>query len=262
MDIFTILFYQPIYNFLIFFYRLFGENLGIAIIFMALISRLITLPLVLRQQKMTVKSKEMKEKMDAVKQKHKNNKEKETEELMKLQQEYLPGQIAGCLPFIFQLIVLLNINSAITNLVTKGVSTFNQVAYPFVEKFSDTYAINSNFFGIIDFHKKASDFDFSNPQILAYVLLLALVAITQYFSMRISFNQAQAMQPKKERKPGESEDFNEIVQQSTKQTLALFPILTLLIAYNYSAGLSLYWIAQSTFVIIQTALLQRLKKQN
>jgi len=44
MDIFTALTYQPIYNLLIVFYRLFSDNLALALIAIALISRLITVP--------------------------------------------------------------------------------------------------------------------------------------------------------------------------------------------------------------------------
>ena len=105
MDIFTVLFYQPIFNLMVVLYRLFSENLGLAIILIALISRLVTLPISLRQAKMMTTNKEMQEKLDAVKKKFKNEKEKLQQELAKVQSEYLPAQLAGCLPAILQFIL-------------------------------------------------------------------------------------------------------------------------------------------------------------
>jgi len=75
MDITITLLYQPIFNLMVIFYRFFSENLGVAIILIALISRLITVPIIIRQRKSMIKSREFSEKMKGIKEKHKNNKE-------------------------------------------------------------------------------------------------------------------------------------------------------------------------------------------
>ena len=95
MDIFTVLFHQPIFNLLVVFYRLFGEDLSLALIGLAVFSRLITLPITFRQVRMAEQSQEFNAKVKQVKEKYKNNKDKESKELMKLQQEFLPSQLAG-----------------------------------------------------------------------------------------------------------------------------------------------------------------------
>lgn len=269
MDIFTVLFYQPLFNILVVFYRFFGGDLGLAIIFIALLSRLVTLPITLRQMKMMEVSKDLNAKMKAVKEKHKNDKELQNKELMKLQSEYLPAQLSGCLPLIIQFILLINIYHVISDLIIKGVVSFNAVAYSFVPQFDPNFSLNFSFLKIINLNVKANEFQFSNPSIIPYVVLIILVGISQYYSMKISMNQTAARnavpekqekeKKKKDSKEKPAEDFSEIMVQTNKQMMLLFPFMTMLIGFSFPAGLSLYWIVQSGFVIIQQFFVTKLK---
>ncbi len=265
MDIFTVLFYQPIFNLMVVLYRLFSENLGLAIILIALISRLVTLPISLRQAKMMTTNKEMQEKLDAVKKKFKNEKEKLQQELAKVQSEYLPAQLAGCLPAILQFILFINIYNVINNLIKTGAESFNIVAYPFIEKFAEGYQIHTSFFGIVDLKTAASAIGFENLGILPYIIFIALSAITQYISIKMSMPKNAVSTEKdksRDKKEAPTEDFAAALQQSTKQTMVLFPIMIAFISYSIPIGLSVYWIVQNTFVIIQTLLIQRFQRQS
>src|SRR5690348_2310189 len=103
MDIFTVLLYQPIYNLLVVFYRLFGNDLGLAIIAIALLMRLVLFPLTMRQTKMAETSREFNVKLKELREKYKDDKDKLNTEMAKLQSQYLPGQLNGCLSLILQL---------------------------------------------------------------------------------------------------------------------------------------------------------------
>lgn len=127
--IFEVLFYQPIYNLLMFLYSLTGNNLGIAIIIVALIVKLITIPLTKKQLESGKKMKTFQEKSKHVKEKFKKNKEKMNEELMKLTSEYMPAQLSGCLPLIISIIFLIQVRTVVVNLVNQGYESFNKVAY-------------------------------------------------------------------------------------------------------------------------------------
>lgn len=271
MDITITLLYQPIFNLMVVFYRFFGENLGVAIILVALLSRLITVPIIIRQRRSMIKSREFSEKMKSVKEKHKNNKEQQDKELMALQSEYLPGQLAGCLPIILQLIFFINVYQVTTNLITHGADAFNSLAYPFVGQFAAGYQINYSFLGIFDLVKKPADFANTGLGFVPYLILMILVGLTQYYSMKITMNMGKANNPtadkKDEKKKDQSgnaakEDFGEILQQSTQQTMLLFPVLYTFLSYNFQAGLALYWIVQSGFVIIQQFVTIWLDKRN
>ena len=278
MDITITLLYQPIFNLMVVFYRFFGENLGIAIILIALISRLITVPIIVKQRKSMVKSREFSEKMKGIKEKHKDNKEQQDKELMALQSEYLPGQLAGCLPIVLQLIFFVNIYNVIVNLVTKGPEAFNSLAYPIVGQFASNYQLNYSFLGIFDLGKTPANYSSNGLEFVPYLILMILVGITQFYSMKITMNMSKANNPKADKTKEEkkntkgkkgsnpaSEDFAEIMQQSTQQTMLLFPVLYTFLSYNFQAGLAIYWIVQSGFVIIQqfvTVWLEKRAKAN
>lgn len=268
MNIFEILFYQPIYNLIVVFYHLLSDNLGLAIIAIAIFSRAILIPVTRRQIKMAESSREFNEKSKAIKKKHKNNKEKQTEELLKLQQEYLPAQLGGCLPLIFQLIIFINIYSVIRNLIQEGASGFNEIAYSFVPKF--TGEVNVNFLGdLLDL--KIAPNSAESTHILPYIVLLVLVGITQYTSLKImtgmrNRKKNEALDEKKQKKQknkkdNDPQDFGEIMQRSTQQAMLIFPFLLMFISYGLPAGLSIYLITTSSFVILQQSILYYIQRR-
>lgn len=266
MDLGVILFYQPVFNLLVIFYRLFGGDLALAIITIAFLSRLVTFPLTMRQIKMAESNQDFNDKVKEIRKKYKDDQEKQTQELMKVQSEYLPGQMSGCVGMIFQVIILINIFNVIRNLVADGVSAFNLVAYPFVPLFDQAAEINKNFLGIINLGQSAAGIGFDDIAIvLPYVLLAVAVGVTQFFSARILMGLRKKRTPKtedkakdkknKKKKKKESdvepEDFGEIMQRSTQQTMLIMPVLLFFSAMNFPAALGIYWTVQSGFVIIQ-----------
>lgn len=259
MNIFEILFYQPVYNLLIVFYRAFGENLGLSIIAIGILSRLIMMPLTLKQSKMAESGRAFSEKSKEIKKKFKNDKEKQQQELLKLQQEYLPAQLGGCLPLIFQFIVFINIYNVIRNIISTDGFGFNKFAYSFVEKFSDGYEINTNFLGIFDLHTTPGSV--SGTDLIPYLLLVIGVGIAQYFSVKVLSglrnSDKKEEKKKKEKDKDGPEDFGEIMQRSTKQVMFIMPIFLMFVSFSLPSGLSIYLITTSLFVILQQVVYYR-----
>jgi len=267
MDIFQTLFYIPIINILIFFYRLFSENLGLALILVAIISRAITIPLTNKQIKAAVKNKEFQKKYEILKKKYKKNKEKLTEEATKLQAKYLPSQLGGCLPTIFQIILFLQIYRVLDDILRLDVQAFNDVAYPFLPQFPEGTKINGDFLGgLISLINTPANVVDDFGKFLPYGILLILVVISQYVSTKIlsgfSFNhkdeqQKENREKKKKKRENDEPDFSDIMQATSKQMTFVMPVMIGLISYNVPTGLTLYWTAQSTFVIIQNIFTKR-----
>ncbi|HEX9804454.1 MAG TPA: YidC/Oxa1 family membrane protein insertase, partial [Candidatus Dojkabacteria bacterium] len=264
MQIFEILFYQPIFNILIVLYRLFSENLGLALIGIALLSRLVTIPITNRQIKSAETQREFKEKYDALKAKHKGNKEAFTQEAAKLQAEYLPGQLGGCLPLIFQFIMFINIYNVLRNMLDRGGEAFNEVAYSFIDKFPEGAAINKDFLNVINLgDSPAALGGFKNiGETWPYFILIILVIIAQFFSTKmLSGMQAKKKAQEKSKKPvkknSEEPDFSEIMQSTSKQMIYILPLMIGFFSYNAPAGLTIYWTVQSGFVIIQRLITKR-----
>jgi YidC/Oxa1 family membrane protein insertase len=214
---------------------------------------------------MAESSKEFAAKSKEIKKKYKNQKEKQQEELMKLQAEYLPAQVSGCLPLIFQFVFFINLYRVISNIVKDNGAAFNDLAYSFVPKFESGYHFNLDFFGV-NLGASASQFQFGSYQILPYVILVTLVGLTQFLSMKVMMNLRQKNESKKNntkrnksknKKEKSGEDFSELLEQSTRQTMFLMPALFTFFAFNLPAGLNLYWTVQSTFVIIQQLVLHK-----
>jgi membrane protein insertase Oxa1/YidC/SpoIIIJ len=163
---------------------------------------------------------------------------------------------------IFQFIVFINIYSIIRNLIGQGVTSFNDLAYSFVPKFAEGYTINTDFFGIVDLKQTANGVN-EFPQILPYIILILLVGLTQWGSMKVmmALRSDDKEEEKKPKKKGEPEDFGEIFQQSTRQAMLLMPIVFMFLSFNLPSGLSIYLITTSTFVILQQLFMHKIRRQ-
>jgi len=271
MNIFVALIYQPLFNLIVVLYRTFGNNLGFAILAIAIISRIITFPLVLQQRQMFAKSKDFNKKMNEVKEKHKNDKEKQQKELMALQ----TSQLSGCIPLIVQAVLLLNIYQVVVNLVNQGAGAFNNLAYPFVSAFPADYKINYNFLNILDLSKKPAEFVNSGlGAFLPYLIIVILVAVTQYLSAKLTMRPASqtptkdiVVDTKKKKRKDEkvapaAEDFTDAMQKSMQQTMIILPLFYAYTCFStFQSGIGLYLIITSLFVIIQSVVLNKLKEK-
>jgi YidC/Oxa1 family membrane protein insertase len=277
------LFYEPIFNILIVLYRFFGNNLGWAIVVLAILTRLLTFPITKMQIKSAQKGKEFQKKHKELKKKYGKNKKKLNEELAKLQSQYLPGQLAGCLPFIILIIFLIQVRNVIRALVA-GPGSFNEVAYSFIPKFAEDATINLHFFGM-DLSKVAADFSWSDSVIIPYVILALLVGISQLFSTRIMTGirtisntedkdkrkksasaKATARKKKGTKKEDEMPDMGEMMTMMNKQMMFFFPVITIITSLGYwggahifPSGISVFWTVQSLFVIMQQLSMNRKK---
>lgn len=93
---------------LFFLYEFVISNIGIAIILFTLIVKLAMLPLAIKQQKNTAKSAIFAPKVNEIRQKYRNNQQKQQEELMKLQQQgYNP--MGGCGTMILTFLILFGV---------------------------------------------------------------------------------------------------------------------------------------------------------
>lgn len=279
MNILEILFYQPTFNLLIIFYRLLFENLGLAIIAVAIVSRIITIPLTNRQLKMAEQNKEFKDEYDKIKKKYKNNSEKQKEALAKMQMKYLPSQIGGCLPMILSLIILVQVRNAVVNLINEGGAAFNEVRYFFVAPFPPGEEINLTFLGI-DLSKVAADISIDDWHIIGYVILAVLVGVGQFFSSKILMGMRAKKEEEKDKqkdkkadskkdKDKDSEpDMSAIMERLNKQMIYFFPVMTVIFALGFSgrdenglatfpSAIALFWFVQSITLVLQEVIVNR-----
>ena len=236
--LFHTLVYQPIYNLLIFIYNIIPD-FGIAIIISTLVVKFLLIPLSKKQIESQKKMQELQPKIKELQIKHKKDKEKQSRAMMALYKESKTNPLSGCLPMIIQLIFLIAIYRVLFNISTAGLIVNNADLYSFV---ADPGQINKMFVGLIDL-AAAIDFSNLNIQSIPHITLVILAAGAQFIQTKMMISK-QPVKTDKSQEP----DFSEIM---TKQMLFLGPLLTLFIGIKFPAGLALYWLVSTAFMVGQ-----------
>jgi YidC/Oxa1 family membrane protein insertase len=230
--------YQPLYNILVLLYNVVpGKDFGLSIILITLLLRTILIPLYRKQIESQKKLQELQPKIKALQEKTKGDKERQTKELMELYKEHKTNPFSGCLPLVVQLIFLIAFYRILITISNTGLKIDASQLYSFVK---DPGKINQLFIGIVDLTKPS-------------IIIAALAAIAQYFQTKMLLGQ----QPKK----AASSDGPDMAHMMSKQMMYLGPFLTLFIGLRFPAGLSLYWLTSTLFMLIQQIMIQK-KKQS
>jgi len=220
---------------------LFGEpnTWGWSIILVALLIRLLLLPLGLKQMKAMkeaqIKTKMLKPELDKLKKKYANDKKKLQEEQMKLQQEagIMKAQMAGCLPTLLQMPILFAFYYALIGLAANG--RLNDAFFYFIPDISKPeYRAGMSWL--------TQDFTLQKliqPDIWPYLVLPALLAVTQYAMTKYS-QQAQPQQ----------DDSNPAGGMMGSMTW-MMTLMFVWFALQVPAGLSLYWVVSNAFALAQ-----------
>jgi YidC/Oxa1 family membrane protein insertase len=213
--------YRPLFNALVFLYNIIpGHDFGIAIILLTILIRIILFPLsqksIKSRQALSVLQPEIKQ----IQKKYKT-KEEQSREMMKLYKEHKVNPFSGCLPLLIQLPVLIALYRVLIN-VLKPASL--SVLYPFVK---NPGIINPFFIGILDLSK-------------ASPILAILAGISQFFYSKITMKHSPSA-PQLSPKKGSMD----IQKTMGRQMLYFMPILTVVIAWSFPAGLPLYWVVST-----------------
>ena len=229
-SIFNELVYQPLYNILIFTYNTLPlQDFGIAIIITTLIIKVILVPLSKKQIESQKKLQDLQPKIKELQSKYKNDKEKQTREMMNFYKENKVNPFGGCLPLIVQLIFLIGIYRILINISQAGLVVDPNDLYSFV---MNPDRINHFFLGIVDLTK---------PNIY----LAVMAAGAQYWQSKM------LLKSKDEDNSKQTDKEPDFAQIMTKQMVYLGPILTLFIGIKFAAGLALYWLVSTLFAVFQ-----------
>lgn len=235
LELWHIVFYQPIFNALIALYNTvaFGD-IGIAIVILTLCVKIVLFPFsrqALASQKALAA---IQPKIDAVKREHKDDKEALSRAIMGIYSEHKVNPAASCLPLVIQLPIFIALYQVlIAGLASRDLGSL----YGFV---ANPGTINTTAFGFIN--------------LAAPSVMLALVAgIAQFFQAR----QMTHMQQPAARTAGASAKDETMLAMMNKQMLYVMPVMTVVIGISLPAGLSLYWCITNILTIAQQYILMR-----
>lgn len=255
----TILTY-PVLNLMAVLYHLLWDNLGLAIIVIASISRLILIPLTRNQTEMTRKMASLKPELDKLKKKYANNSKKLSEEQMKLYKKegYNPlGCVGSLIPQLIILSVLIGVIRAVTSNEVEGLYDF---VLTWVSNGGGEFSINPAFLGLdltLSYNELSAEFGRFAPNALPYLGLALVVGLVQFVATKFTtmLQNPDKLQEKKKKKGSlvkGGEPNAEGMQESLQSSMLLmFPVMTIFITVSAPAALGLYWIVQSFMLIVQ-----------
>lgn len=242
-DIFNLIINQPITNLLVASYQILNFlhipfALGFSIILLTFVIRVILFPLTASQIRMSKKMQDMAPHISNLKEKHKDDKKKQQEEMMKLYAEFGVNPAAGCLPVVVQIPIIWGLYHVLSTAVSANslekLKDINNFIY--FEGFKLKALWETTFFSI-PLAQSPSSLMKENPLI---ILVPVLTGVLQLIFSKM-------MAPEKAVKT-KQDDF-----QSTfaKQSLFIFPVMIGVFSFQLPFGLSLYWNAFTLFGILQ-----------
>jgi YidC/Oxa1 family membrane protein insertase len=233
-----------------------GGSWGLAIIGLTVVIRAVLVPLTFRQLKSMQRMQELAPQLQALKQKYKDDKQRQQQEMMKLYQEHGVNPLASCLPLLLQLPVFISLfymlrtdlkkhicgnqlvdyyNTHAATLAVKyhsavHVSTVDKLPSKFVESTAcNTVAPHSaKFLFIPDITAKATG--------AALVVLILLYVGSQVASTLMATATADPNQ---------------------RRLMLVLPVICVIIIYRYPAGLLVYWITTNVWTIGQQFVIRR-----
>jgi YidC/Oxa1 family membrane protein insertase len=235
---FTTVFYQPLYNGLIFLMDLLPwADAGVVVILFTIIVKLILFPLSIRSVKTQLKMKQIEPQLQELKTKYKDNREEQARKTLELYRANDIHPFAGFFLILIQLPILFALYKVFyaTGLFVPDLS----LLYSFVEAPS---AINPNFLGILDISKSS-------------IWLALIAAVSQYFQVKFSL-------PPPKPKTANSSFQDDLARSMSLQMRYILPAFIFFIAWKLAAALSLYWITSNLFMIAQELYIRRRYKKS
>ena len=211
-----------VYSIMILLYGLI-PNYGVVVVLFAVLIKLVTYPLMAKQLRSSKKMQEISPIMNNIKIKYKNNPTLQQQKMAALFQEHKINPLAGCLPLLIQMPVLMSVFMVFRNTIEfRGES--------FVFWINDLSAADTLFsFGGIPIN-----------------ILPFLMSASMYYTMKLS----SASQP------AGGDPAQEATQQMMKY---MFPGMMFFLFYSFPSGLNLYYLCFNVMQIAQQKIINNEK---
>ncbi len=218
-------------------YQLFNSSV-IAIILFTVLIRLVTYPLTAQQTRASKAMAELQPELKKLQDKHKNDREKLSQEQMRLYREYGVNPVGGCLPLIIQLPIWIGLYQAINHALAATPLQLLDLSGRFLLPGLDKLVPLNNIFLGMDLTQSPT----ANP---TYALIFpALVLVTSYL-------QSKMMTPPPAPSQGDAKP-NQAAAMTQSMT-TIMPLMMGMFSLSFSVGLSVYFIVSNIMGIVQYA---------
>ncbi|MCH2312864.1 MAG: YidC/Oxa1 family membrane protein insertase [SAR202 cluster bacterium] len=217
---------QPMINSLLILYSIAISNFGLAIILFTIIIRAAMMPLTVKQSRQMKAMTALQPKIKAIQNKFKNDKQKQSQETMKLYKEQGVNPI-GCLgPMFIQFPIWIGLYQAILQTVPNTPESLVKLSghlYGWLPLVHDVVPINSHFFWM----------DLANPD-PSPVVMPILVGISMFLMQKMTSMPAM----------------DERQASTNKMMLWMMPIMFGFFTISFPSGLALYWVVSNIVGIV------------
>jgi len=232
------IFYQPIYNILIFIINnvTFGD-VGFAIILVTIIVKFVLAPLTKKSIRSQILMKRMEPEIKQIKKDY-PNKEEQAKKTFELYKKYGTNPFSGCLVVLIQLPVIF----ALYFVFLKGLSLDTGAIYSFMSK---PESINTNFLGLIELGGKS-------------IVLAVLAGLTQFIQGYLSSPAKPKVEVLKAGEVPENKTFQDDLSNSMQMNIKyILPVFIAFISWKISAAVALYFVISNIFTIAQEWYIRR-----
>jgi YidC/Oxa1 family membrane protein insertase len=218
-----------------------GWAWGGAIILLTVFFRILLFPLFVKQIHASRKMQELNPKVQALRKKYKNDKQRLNQEVMKLYQENGANPLSGCLPILVQMPVFIGLFQVLRRIsdADRGEGVF-AVTPDLVQS-----AQHANIFGahIPDtFLNALGDDPKSWSAIVVTGLAVIISSCTTFFTVRSSMRRAKLQQG--------AMDENNPMMQAQKMMVFLAPFFGLF-GLGFPLGVLMYWVTSNSWTLAQ-----------
>jgi len=227
-SIFSTVFYQPIFNLLVFFYNIVPyHDLGLAILLLTIVIKLALLPLSKQSIKSQKALQEIQPKIDEIKKKYAGNKEEMARATMALYKENKVNPLSSCLPLLIQLPFLFAVFQVFRDFGANGKSL--DYIYSFIARPESISSIG--LFGLLDLSKPNA-------------ILAVLAGAAQFWQAKMMVTKRPTVKA-----PGAKDE--DMMAMMNKQMIYMMPVMTVIIGLSLPGGLSLYWLITTLLTGVQ-----------
>ncbi|WP_189037336.1 membrane protein insertase YidC [Streptomyces daqingensis] len=216
-----------------------GWAWGLSIFFLVVVIRIALIPLFVKQIKSTRNMQALQPKMKAIQERYKSDKQRQSEEMMKLYKETGTNPLSSCLPILAQspfFIALFQVLNHIANNKPVGVLTAEQV----------DSARNASVFGapiaakFLDSADKVAELSASLTDVrVVTVIMILLMSASQFYTQRQLMTKNVDLTVKTP------------FMQQQKMLMYIFPIMFAVFGINFPVGVLVYWLTTNVWTMGQ-----------
>lgn len=235
---------NPITNALLWLYDILGNNFILSLTVFTVFTRILMLPLNLRQQRSMVKTQEMQPQIKAIQQKYKDNPQKMQEEFQKI--GYNPAEsLSGCLPLLATMPILFGLFQVLRLILGSTPQTLfelTQRVYAGID-LTNLLPIESNFLWM--------NLGQPDPLYILPILVFVTMFVQTKFTSPSTAKKGDDKSQGKGNKKGGKEEQSDPTAAMTQSMQYTMPIMFGFFSLSFQAGLSIYFVLSNLIGIAQ-----------